>query len=446
MLGSISLAWKRLRYRRLASLLNMVSICLGSSLAIALLLLRGHGTSLLLHQPRGFDLLIGAKGSGVDLTLNTLYHIEQSPGTISWQLYRDLTTTAAWKPMVADAIPIASGDSVGGCDIIATIPQLFAGGEGEAAQHLACWDPGHPPTLSAGRMFRPGSIDAVIGSGVSDSTGLTIGSTFRPTHGTGEAVDPSDVHQRQFTVVGTLAPTGSIIDHTIVVSLEGFWSIDEHEEGLHAQAMMRNPQADDKPAAASTIDSTGMVHLGMPDGERRLSVILLRSRGPYWAQMVAYRLAAGDEASAVNPTAILAALLRHLLAPAEQVCAAMIVLLLVVAGLSILISCYQAVQAQARELAVLRALGATRSWILSMVVAEAALTGFCGALIGLIPGHLMIAILSHWMTMRLGQGIAWWIPESGDAVVILGVTLLSAMIGLLPGWLACRVQVAEQLC
>ena len=447
MLGALGLAWTRLRHRRLATALSAGSVCLGASLAMALLLLRAQGTGLLLHQPHGFDLLVGAKGSGSELTLNTLYHIERSPGTISWQLYRDLSTSETWQPLVAGAVPIAVGDNVAGCDLVATTPQFFAAADGGGAEQTVGWDPAHPPVIASGCLFRPGSIDAVVGSAVAAQTGLTLGATFRPTHGTGDTIDPSEVHQRRFTVVGELAPTGSIIDHSIFISLEGFWSIDEHEAGLHAQALLRHPElATAPPAQESRITKDGLVVLGMPDGEKRLSVLLVRSRSPFAAQMITYRLAAGDEAAAVNPTMVLAALLHSLLAPVAQLCAALIAVLLVVACFGILISCFQAVQSQSQELAVLRALGATRGWLLSMVVCEAGLIGFIGSCCALLPAHLLVGLISHWMALRLGQGVVWWQGSLSDVLVVVTATALSAMIGLLPGWLACRVQVAQQLC
>ncbi len=446
MLRAIVLAWTRLSHRRLATALTAMSVALGTGLAAALLVLRADGVSLLARQPHGFDLIVGAKGSSVDLALNTLYHLERSPGTIPWTLYEDMTTNGAWTPMVASAVPLAAGDSVGGCDIIATTPQFFAGAIGDARDQVACWDPGSPPGLAAGRMFRPASIDAVIGSDVPARAGLGIGSTFHPVHGTGDAIDPSDVHDRAYAVVGVLAPTGTIVDRSVYITLEGFWSIDEHEEGLHAQAAIRGETTAAEPVQHSTVAPDGTVHVGMPVSERRLSAILVRSRGPYWAQMIAYRLSAGEAASAVNPTAVLAGLMRSLLAPVGRLCAALVALILAVAGAGILITCYQAVQAQAQELAVLRALGATRAWILAMVVAEAGLTGFIGAVAGILPGHLMVWGVSRWLNERVGEGIPWWHLGAGDAAVVAGATALAALVGLAPGWRACRVQVAEQLC
>ncbi len=445
MLSALALAWTRLWHRRLATALTALSVALGAGLAAALLVLRADGVAVLAHQPHGFDLIVGAKGSSVDLALNTLYHLERSTGTIPWKLYQDMTADAAWKPMVASAVPLAVGDNVGGCDIIATNEQFFAGAQGSDDQ-VACWDPHQPPQLAQGSMFRPASIDAVIGCDVPARTGLGLGSTFHPVHGTGDAIDPSDVHDRAYTVVGVLARTGTIVDRSVYITLEGFWSIDEHEEGLHAQAAIRGDPAASESVQRSTVDPDGTVHVGMPESERRLSAILVRSRGPYWAQMVAYRLSAGDAASAVNPTAVLIGLMRTLLAPVGRLCAALVALILAVAGAGILIACYQAVQAQAQELAVLRALGATRSWILAMVVAEAALTGFIGAAAGILPGHLMVWGVSRWMSERMGEGITWWHLGLDDAAVVMGATALAALVGLAPGWRACRVQVAEQLC
>jgi putative ABC transport system permease protein len=447
MLSSLSVAWTRLRHRRLATALTAASVGLGSALAIALLLLRLQGMALLTRSPHGFDLIVGAKGSGVELTLNTLYHLERSPGTLSWELFQRISADPSWRPLVAGAVPVAVGDSVGGCDIIATTPDFFRSATGEAARLTCGWDPEHAPSVVSGRMFRTGSIDAVVGSQVLARTGLALGGSFRPTHGTGDSIDPSEVHERTFTIVGVLEPTGTIVDRSVYISLEGFWSIDEHERGLHAQAALRDPHlADDPPPPPSTVDADGMVTLNLPMAERRLSAILVRSRSPFCAQMISYRLDAGDEAAAVNPVLILAALLRTLLEPVLRLCALLVAAVLLVGVGGILIAAWQAVQAQAQELAVLRTLGATRSWILRMVVCETALNGCLGALAGIIPGHLAVALVGRWMSATIGHGVPWWQPTLIDPAVILTATATAAVAGLIPAWRACRVQVAELLC
>jgi len=454
MLKIIAVAWRRVRYRRMATGLTAASMAVGAALAISLLLVRNQGGALLGHHPYGFDLIIGPKGSGTDLTLNTLYHFESSTGTIPWGVYTQLSANPEWHPLVADAVPLAVGDSVAGCDLIATtsalfsahrLPSLAPGVEEASPQTRVTWDVGESLQVGRGRVFRPGTIEALVGADVPRLTGLELGSRFRPTHGTGSTINPLEVHQRTFTVVGVLQPSGSVLDRSVFVTLEGFWSIDEHEQGLHAQALLGDQAAPDA-LQPSSVDAHGVVVLGLPEAERRISAILLRSRSSFAAQLLLYRLNLGDQAMAVNPTVVLARLLRTVLSPATRLAGALIALLLGSATLSILISSYQSVQAQAHELAALRALGASRSWILRLVCSEAAMCGLLGSMLGVVPAHLLLAVLGAWIDPRTGWTLSWWQPSSADLVVVLGATAAAGLVGMIPGYLAGRIPVVEQLC
>ena len=457
-LSLLIVAWRRVWQRRTATLLTATSVALGSALAVLLLLVRAQGVQLLAHGPRGFDLIIGPKGSAIDLTLTTLFHLESATGTIGWSFYEDLVRDPRWRGAVAQAVPLAVGDSVDGCDLIATTPALFSLVNGAPPSLPAAAD--GAVALAAGRMMRDGTIEAVVGAEVPRRTGLAIGDHFRPTHGTGDGIDPTEVHQRTFTIVGVLAPTGSVFDRSVFVTLEGFWSIDEHERGLHAQALLRaaavglagggaptgaGPDGDQDPPA-SQVAADGTVQLGLPVAERRLSMILVRSRGAFSAQSILYQINSGDQALAVNPTLVLAGVSRTLLAPAVRLGAGLVSLILAIATLGVLLSSYHAVHAQALELAALRALGASRRWLLTLISSEAALCGLLGALCGLVPAHLLMAVVAWWMGAHLGAGTPWWQPGWSDVLVVVLATAAAALAGLVPGYAAGRRSIAQQLC
>ena len=463
MLSLLAVAWRRVWQRRTSTLLTATSVALSAGLAVLLLLVRTQGLQLLAHGPRGFDLIIGPKGSGIDLTLTTLFHLESATGTISWSFYDSLQHDPSWHGAVAQAVPLAVGDSVDGCDLIATTADLFAvvGGASPAGVRPAPSAADGGGALAAGEMMRDGTIQAVVGAEVPRLTGLEIGASFRPTHGTGDGIDPNEVHQRSFTIVGVLAPTGTVFDRCVFVTLAGFWSIDEHERGLHDQALVRAAAAGSASAGASgsgevpdgdqdpppsRVAADGTVQLGLPVTERRLSMILVRSRGEFSAQSILYRVNSGDQAMAVNPTLILAGLSRTLLAPALRLGAALVALVLSMATLGVLLSSYHAVHAQALELATLRALGASRRWLLTLISSEAALCGLLGAVCGLVPAHLLMAVVEWWMRARLGGGAPWWQPGWPDLLVVLLAGAAAALAGLVPGYVAGRQMVAEQLC
>ena len=116
--------------------------------------------------------VLGARGSQLQLVLNTVFHLETSPGNIPWTLYEEFRKD----PRVELAIPYAVGDSYRGFRIVGTLPSIF---EVEHAR-------GRRPAVATGRLFDPERREAVLGSFVAATTGLRVNDRFHPTHGTAE--------------------------------------------------------------------------------------------------------------------------------------------------------------------------------------------------------------------------------------------------------------------
>jgi putative ABC transport system permease protein len=112
-------------------------------------------------------------------------------------------------------------------------------------------------------------------------------------------------------------------------------------------------------------------------------------------------------ALAVNPATVMRDFFKTFLAPVTLIMLGVSLLVTIVAAGSILVGIYNSVAARMREIAILRALGATRGKVLTLICVEAGLIGFIGGLGGLILGHLLAGIGSLITTSRLGESIAW---------------------------------------
>jgi putative ABC transport system permease protein len=199
------LAFAYARRRPLATMLVIALGALGVGIATLTLLVTHELETRLRRDAEGIDLVVGAKGSPLQLVLAGVYHADVPPGNVP---YASLAMLRA-NPRVASAIPLALGDSVRGFRIVGTEPALV--------EHYAA-------TLAAGEMF-VAPMDAVIGSDVARATGLRVGATFAGSHGLAEG--GGEHAETPYRVVGVLAPTGRVVDRLVLTPLESVWAVHE---------------------------------------------------------------------------------------------------------------------------------------------------------------------------------------------------------------------------
>ncbi|MCS7032367.1 MAG: ABC transporter permease [Phycisphaerae bacterium] len=183
----------------------------------------------------------------------------------------------------------------------------------------------------------------------------------------------------------------------------------------------------------------------LPPEKWSLSSILVRSRsGPFGLQLM-YVLNNRNEASAVNPASVMREFFNTFLKPATAAWGAVAYLVNLVAIVAILVSIYNSVAARLRDIAILRALGATRARILAVICLEAGLIGLAGGVLGLLLGHALGAAASGYLDRTIGETIRWWIVSPGELLYLLVVTLVALLAGLVPALKAYRVPVAANL-
>ena len=247
---------KNMRQRALATWLTGTSVALGVALAIAIILIKQGVQQRFEQGTVGYEMVVGAKGSPLQLVLNTVYNLDISPGNISWKLFEQLRAD----PRVKLAVPFSVGDNFHGFRIVGTTDAFFKDFEFELGQK---------PELASGRVFtftetalksafqeadqrakerearergeeiKPAPVaegtpasrpfEAVIGSTVARETGLQIGQTFIAAHGVQPSAEAKQHTENPWTVVGILAPTRTAADRAIYINLDSFYHIEGHE-------------------------------------------------------------------------------------------------------------------------------------------------------------------------------------------------------------------------
>lgn len=486
------LVLKQMRQRALGTFLTTLSVVLGVALATAVLVFQREGQRMFLQSDFGFQVLVGpTRGSPLQLTLNTIYHLDVSPGLLEYRVYEDLVRN---RGTVRQAIPIAKGDTYAGLPIVGTVPRMFnftnddsdAGPQPidtdpESPNRMASWNyrVGKSFELAEGRMFHPLRYEAVIGADVPRLAGLNIGDRFQATHGNPGPNERPDIHDQVWLVVGQLARTGTAADRVIYIPLKSFFGIGEHEQAVEAINRIRAaeevgriptaPRGTPRPERRTTptVEEIGRgdpVTVELPRERWLLSAILVDTRSPPLAFSLIYAINNSNRASASNPATVMRDFFNTFLRPSSQVLLTVAGLVSVVAALGILVAIYNSVAARSKEIAILRALGATRRRVLTIICLEAGLIGLLGSLLGVVVGLWLVWVASGWVPENLGRIqplrfetahwldlLAWWpamrqrIWLPVEAAYLLGVVLISVLAGLVPALKAYRVPVATHL-
>ncbi len=212
------IAWRSIQQRALASSLTAVSMALGVTLVISVLVIHGVIDASFRENAQGYDLIVGGKGGSLQLVLNTVYYLSRPTQNLPYHFYKEFTENGRFAKFVQVAIPVCMGDNYQGFRVVGTTPQFFQ----------ALTYQGQRVQFAEGRPFNSEHyFEAVIGAQVARKSGLKLNEPFRPTHGID--VSAKEGHQHApFTVVGILAPTGTPNDRALFINIEGFFHLDNH--------------------------------------------------------------------------------------------------------------------------------------------------------------------------------------------------------------------------
>lgn len=475
------LIFKQARQRSLSTILTILSIALGVGLAISILVLQRESGRVFGQQDFGYEVLAGVKGSGLQLTVNTVYRIDTSPGNIKYSVYENLVKNPAYRRDLKLAIPQCVGDSYKGQPIVGTVPQYFgyddAGNrvENQAGQTPNRFEyrPGKSFEVAAGKPFKQDRFEAVIGSDVTKATGLKLGEKFNATHGFPAPGQKPDVHEEEWTVVGVLKPTNTAADRCVYIGLTSFYTIFEHAEGELDREAIRKGEVppsirpktkddhdhdhdghadhdhDEHKHYTQTADGSIVLDKEVIDA-REVSAILIKARGAegtsgFSTLNLLTKLNLLPDVMAVNPALVMRSFLENFIKGPTLLLLVIAVLVIVVAAVGVLTTIYNSVSARTHEIAVLRALGATRDRILLLITLEAALVGAIGAVIGFVLGHGLAAAGAVVMLRTFGEGINWHSVGLAEVLCLAGVVALSFIAGLVPALKAYRTPVATNL-
>ena len=399
---TVALAWRYLWSRPLAAALNLLLLSLGLASMTFLLLVSHQIDTAFERDLAGIDVVVGAKGSPMQLILSGVFHLDVPTGNVPLAAVQELEA----HPQVARVIPVSLGDSFRGFRIVGTRPAYIEN---------------YSATLAEGALWSA-PMQAVIGAQVARQTGLKVGDSFAGTHGLASAGSPGgEVHAATpYRVTGVLAPIGGVLDRLVVTSLESVWQVHETDTAL-----------DDEDRK-------------ILEEEREVTLALIKYKTPLAAVTFPRFINTTTEMQSAAPAVEITRLLS-MVGVGIDVLRALAGVLLLTAGSSVFIALWSAVRERRADLALLRMLGAPPRKIAGLLLCEALWLALLAALLGLLLGQGLLALMA-WMLQLdnsvLIGGMSWPIELMVVPVLALGVALASA---LLPAFEAYRISVFELL-
>ncbi len=405
----VGLAFAYLRDRALNTALNVLLLTLGVGTMVILVLFSSQLGARFERDARGVDLVVGAKGSPLQLILSSLYQVDVPTGNIP------LSTLAALRrdPTVGQVIPLAQGDSFRGYRIIGSEPayiDLYGG------------------RLAAGRTWAA-PYETVIGSEVARRTGAEVGQKFVGSHGLSEG--GAEHEHTPFTVTGILAPTGTVMDRLILTSVESVWEV--HGLG-HDEA---SPEADHGPAAQNASIRGG-------HAEPEVTALLVRYRSPLAAVRLPRFINAQTQLQAAAP-AVEITRLMSLLGVGIEAARGFAVLLIVTSGLSIFVALYTALRQREGDLAMLRVMGAAPAAIFAQVILEGLALAAAGTTLGVALGHGALALAVRAFGQLGEMGLTGLSFDPAEIYIVLGALALGVIAAAIPAARVFGVDIADTL-
>lgn len=333
------ISWSNLKDKPLSSFLSGLLMTLGITIISLLLLLNKQLDDQFKKNIRGIDMVLGAKGSPLQLILSSIYQIDAPTGNIPLDEAERLTRN----PMIKTAIPLSMGDNYRSFRIVGTNKKYLDHFGAEVAE---------------GKLFAE-DLECVIGPRVAEVAGLKIGDTFAGSHGLdaeGEAHK-----ERMYKVVGILNRTNTVADQLILTNISSIWAIHEHHDAEEHDHENEDVEAEH-------------------EEPREITSMLIQFRNPL-GMMLARGINNNSKLQAALPNIEINRLFS-LLGVGVDTLRGLAIAIMLISGISVFVSLYNSLKERRYEMALMLSMGATRTQLFGMLLLE----GLVLALIGFVLG------------------------------------------------------------
>jgi putative ABC transport system permease protein len=391
-MSPLKISWKSIWSKPLSSALNIMLIAFGTGILTILLLASTQISDKLENNSKDIDLVVGAKGSPLQLILSSIYYIDFPTGNIPLKAAMEL----AHSPFVKRAVPLALGDNYNGVRIVGTDSNFV---------NL------YNLKIAAGKL-RSAQFETNIGSNVAKEQKLKVGDKFYGAHG---LTGSSDVHKAHpYIVAGIFENQGNVTDNLILTDVESVWEM--HEDPDHHQHKESDHEQDTKEQSHE-------------DETRELTSLLIQYRSPMSVVMFPRMVNESTNMQAASP-AQESTRLFSLIGVGVDTLQWFAVLIMLIAAISVFVNLYNSLKERSYDLAIMRTLGASRSKLFVIIISEGIILTLAGTIIGIALGHLALEIIGAYQESSQAKltGLVLLKAEIYLFVVGLAIGIFAAII------------------
>lgn len=406
------IAWKNAWFKPLNTVLSIILLTASVAIISLLILLQKQFEKQFSSNIDGVDLVIGAKGSPMQLILSSVYQMDAPTGNINY------AAAKVWMkhPFVKTAIPLAFGDNYRGFKIVGTTEQYLKKYEAE---------------ITSGKMFAE-NFEVVVGSEVAKKMNLKVGDTFFGSHG--DAAEGELHEEYPYVVKGIASPTGKVIDNLILSNIESVWAMHHHEEEA-TSAVEKHEKGD--------VHNHDEAHDHENDHEITAVLIKLKNKMGFvlWPRLIAQN----TDMQAASP-AIEINRLFSLFGIGLEALQYLAYGIMLISGISIFIALYNTLKERKYEFALMRVSGASRSQLLTLVLFESILLCVIGFVFGTIVGRLGLYFISTSTEQNYKMAFnpfEFAVKEEG--ILFLTTIFVGIIAALIPAVKAYRLNISKTL-
>lgn len=355
-MSPFKISWKNIWSKPLNAALNILLIAFGTGILTVLLLASTQIEDKLAKNSKDIDLVVGAKGSPLQLILSSIYYIDFPTGNIPMNEAKKLMRN----PFVKRAVPLALGDNYNGVRIVGT-DSTYISLYGLKVQSGTFWK---------------ADLEATIGANVAKEQNLKVGDTFFGGHGLTEMKDKHKDHA--YKVVGILAPQQNVTDNLILTAIGSVWKMHGDEGERHEEGHDHAAEADHS-----------------HDEDREFTSLLIQYRSPMAVAMFPQMVNQTTNMQAASP-AQESTRLFSLIGVGVDTLQWFAVLIMLIAAISVFVNLYNSLKERSYDLAIMRTLGASKGKLFSLIILEGLILTLIGTIIGIALGHGILQLISNY--------------------------------------------------
>lgn len=434
-MSPLKISCKSLASNPLTSLLNILLIAFGTGILTILLLASTQISNKLESNAKDIDLVVGAKGSPLQLILSSIFYVDFPTGNIP---LKDANALSQHR-MVKRAVPLALGDSYEGFRIVGTDTSFI---------NL------YNLQLEAG-IFWNGKFTVTIGSEVAKALNLKPGDTFHGAHGLTSGGDTHADHA--YVVAGILKRQNNVSDNLILTDIPSIWNMHAPAEGhrketpqgsLHAEKSANsNISPNDHHHSEDSEHQHHSASHGVNTEEdtegREITSLLIQYHSPMAVVMFPRLVNQSTNMQAASP-ALETARLFSLIGIGVDTLQWFAVLIMLIAAISVFVSLFNSLKERKYDIAVMRVMGASRSKIFLIVILEGIFLSLIGALIGIAIGHFVLHLIGHFQDSSQAK-LSGLIFSTGELYILIAGLVIGIIASILPAIQAYKSDIAAIL-